>query len=71
MSQSRANTLARSLRPDERFKLEGLKMRSEVKGKSVSIYISCERGARSMSETLDDLLRAVKLVLEITESLAK
>ena len=69
--RARAETLAGSLRPDERLRLEGLRIRSKVEGNSVSIYISCERGSRSMSETLDDLLRAVKTVLEITDSLAK
>ena len=68
--KNRARTLAGSLKPDERFRLEGLKIRSKVDGNSVLIYISCDRGSRSMSETLDDLLRAVKTVLEITDSLA-
>jgi len=69
--QARAETLARSLKPDERFKLPGLKIRSKRQGRSVMIYVSCERGARSLSGTMDDLLRAVKMVLDITDSLAK
>lgn len=62
---SRARTLALSLQPDEEFKLRGLMIKTIHKGESVITYILCERGARSMAETIDDLLRAVHLVLEI------
>ena len=65
--ESKARALALSLQPDEKFKLEGLKIRTAQRGNSVVTYILCRRGARSMAETLDDLLRAVNLVLEVIE----
>ncbi len=69
--KARAETLAKSLKPDEKFRLQGLKISSKLEGNSVTIRVSCERGARSLSETLDDLLSAIKMVLDITDSLAK
>ena len=69
--RTRAETLSRSLKPDEKFRLQGLKISSKLEGNSVMIRVSCERGARSLSETLDDLLSAIRMVLDISDSLAK
>jgi len=69
--RARAEMLAKSLKPDEKFKLQGLKISSKLEDNSVMIRVSCERGARSLSETLDDLLSAIRMVLDITDSLAK
>jgi len=61
----RARALSLALQPDEKFKLEGLKLKTVQKGNSVITYILCKRGAKSMAETTDDLFRAVGLVLEV------
>jgi len=63
--ESKARALSLALQPDEKFKLEGLRIKTVQKGDSVITCVLCKRGARSMAETVDDLLRAVDLVLKV------
>ncbi len=67
-NELKARAVCFALRPDEKFKLEGLRIRTVQRGNSVVTHLLCKRGPKSMAETIDDLLRAVDLVLQVIDA---
>jgi len=50
-----ARSVLNSLEPDNRFALNGLRIKGKVRGKRIMISIHCERGIPSLINTLEDI----------------
>lgn len=54
-----------ALKPDERFKLDGLSLGSRLDGDRLVVEVECSRGAKSALSTLNDLFAAISTLQEI------
>jgi len=59
-----ARAVLNSLEPDNKFALDGLKIKGKVRGKKVIISIHCERGMPSLINTLEDIFTCLEVAEE-------
>ena len=57
-----SSVIYNAMKPDENFKLKGLKLSSHVKGKNILINLICSRGPRSVLVTIDEIFSMISMI---------